>query len=70
MYTTEFKFFANKKFCYCYSYNSVEVLESPGMSLTVLEKSWNFEKVLVKVKNISWKVLESPGISISFLLET
>ena len=31
-----------KKNC-CYSYNSVKVLESPGISSKVLEKSWNFD---------------------------
>ena len=32
-----------KKFFCCYSYNSVKVLESPGILLKVLEKSWNFD---------------------------
>ena len=56
-------FFANKKFCCCYSYNSVEVLESPGMSLTVLEKSWNFAKSLGKDEK---HFLESSGKSWNF----
>ena len=45
-------YFTRKKF-YCYSYNSLKVLESPGK---VLEKSWK------KLK----KVLESRGIWIIF----
>ena len=32
-----------KKFCWCYSFNTIKVLESPGMLLKVLEYPWNFD---------------------------
>ena len=51
-------YFAKKKFCCCYSYNSVKVLETPGIALKVLETSWNVDarKVLERIK-------KSPGKS-------
>ena len=36
-------YFAKNKFCCCYSYNSVRLLESPGILLKLLEKSWDFD---------------------------
>ena len=52
-------YFARKKFCCCYSYDAVKVLESPGIPSKVLEKSWNFDaKSPGKIEKKSWKVLE------------
>ena len=36
-------YFTKNKFYCCYSYNSVNVPESPGILSKVLEKSWNFD---------------------------
>ena len=56
-------YLAKKKFCCCYSYYSVKVLESPGISSKVLEKSRNFDaKSREKSKNKSWKVLEFESV--------
>ena len=45
-------------FCCGYSYNYVKVLESPGILLKVLEKSWNSDaKSPGKSEKNSWKVL-------------
>ena len=52
-------YFAKKKFCCCYSFNSVKVLKSPGISSKVLEKSWNFD---VKSPGKPWKVMEFESI--------
>ena len=61
-------YFAKKKICCCYSYSSVRALENPGISLKVLEKSWNFDaKTPRKSEKKFWKVLEFESI---FLLET
>ena len=52
-----------KTFCCCYSCNSVKVPGSPGISLKVLEKSWNFDaKGPGKSEKKSWKVLEFESI--------
>ena len=55
--------FCKKEFCFCYSYNSVKVLGSPGILLKVLEKSWNLDaKSPGKSEKKSWKVLEFKSI--------
>ena len=58
-------YFAKKKFCCCYLYNSIKVLGSPGISSKVLEKSWNFDaKSPGKNEKKFGKVVESPRILI------
>ena len=48
-----------KKNCCCYLYSSIKALENPGISLKVLEKSWNFAaKSPRKSEKNFWKVLE------------
>ena len=47
------------KFFSFYSCSSVKVLESPGISLKVLERSWNFDAK--SPRKSEKKVLESPG---------
>ena len=55
-----------KKICCCYSYSSVRALENPGISLKVLEKSWNFDAK--SPRKSEKKVLESLGIWINFFV--
>ena len=53
-------YFAKKKFYCCYLYNSVKVLESPGISSKGLKKCWNFDARSPEKREK--KFLESPGI--------
>ena len=55
--------FYKKEFLFCDLYNTIKVLESPGISSQALEKSWNFDaKSPGKSEKRSWKDLEFESI--------
>ena len=63
-----FVFYKKEIYC-CYLYNSIKVLESPGILSKLLEKSRNFDgKSPGKSGKKSWKVLEFKLIFFFFFL--